>query len=64
MNRELKNGAQKSCSAEAYCSRVGVKMIWGGSAKAAASSLKPVMMSQKMGPKITTTARYSTAFCR
>ena len=31
MNRELKNGAQKLCSAEVYCSSVGVKRIWGGS---------------------------------
>jgi hypothetical protein len=64
MITEWKNGDQKSWSAERYCSRVGVNRICGGSAYAAASVLKLVTINQKIGPKITTTARYSTRFCR
>src|SRR5699024_2999395 len=58
------NGPQKESSAAEYCFRVGVKKISGGIVSAVPLGLKLVRISQAIGPKMITTDRYSTRFCR
>src|SRR5215216_6336436 len=53
MNELRKKGTKPRSLISRYCSKVGVKMIFGGSLIASASDLKPVSTVYKTGKKTT-----------